>query len=468
MVAPVASSYTVATGQPIYGGRFASGFGSGAVLGGMRAGGALATPGAFVAGATLGGVIASGSLLSEDLVRPPAAGVSNKTALIGDSITEHFFQATPIYWGNGLIGAPLDIIANSGVSGRSINDVATQLSNNYKDGSGHPGFAGLPALGWAIMPCIGTNGWRGAGTGAVVDSGTQSDFLSCIAQMKTYAEHVVVGPIPPVVGVTNADSPWRALAAFQRAAVTADTSGRVHLLDATDVLLDGSGGGNPAYFEVDGYHPNKLGAYLWGQRWATLFSQLLANQGYSRAPLVTDPADVYPAQPQWTTNPTNVGGGSTPTNVSVGQYGSGFTASSSIVAAAGGDSNTVPWHRVTPTALGVDGYALTINMTGAGRTVTTSDPSQFEHLVELRFNGLVGFRLLESWSQKTTGEKITQKAYLQLDPAGMTATAVLRLNFYRFGATAGGPIEHDIYLWSAGATSGSLGSIDQRCWSVRG
>lgn len=403
-----------------------------------------------------------------DLIRPPASGVSNKVALIGDSLTEHFFQACWFYWANGLLGAPLDVVANSGVSGRSIGDIENELGNSYKDAGGHPGLAGLPPLGWAAMPSSGTNGWRGAGSVASVDAGTQADFLSCIAQMKTYAGHVIIGPILPVVGITNLDSPWRTLAAYQRAACAADTSGLVHFLDATSVLLDGGGGGNPAYFMPDGYHLNALGSYVFGVAWSTQLSQLLINQGYARAPLVTDAADVYPAQPQWTTNPTNAGGGSTPTNVSVGQYGSGFTFSSSILAAAGGDSNTVPWHRVTPTAIGVDGYALTIGMTGAGRTVTTSDPSQLEHMVELRFNGLKGFRLLESWSQKTSGEKLTQKAYLQLDPAGVTGTVVLRLNFYRSGVTAGGPIEHTIYLWSAGADSGALGSIDQRCWSLRG
>jgi hypothetical protein len=408
------------------------------------------------------------SAASNSIIRPPPFGVSAVSAIGGDSMNEHFFLTCPLYRANGLLGAPLDFVANSAVSGRSIRDIRLTMANSYKDASGQPGFGGLPPLGWLFIPSQGTNGFRGPGSLSVIDSGTQADFLSVIEQGKTFAQHMVIGPITPVVGVTNSDSPWRTLAAFQRAACETDTSGLVHFLDATDVLLDESGGGNPAYFQPDGYHLSPLGCRVFGERWSELLQQLLINQGYPDAPLVTDPADVYPATNQWTTNPTNAGSGSTPTGVSVGQYGTGFVASSAIVAAGVGDPIEVPWLRVLPTALGASGYALAVTMTGNGRAVTAVDPQQFEHIVQLRFNDLQGCRLLESWSQKTTGEKITQKAYLQLDERGETATVTLRLNFYRFGATVGGPIEHAIYLWSAGAASGELGSVDIRCWSLRG
>ena len=315
-------------------------------------------------GATITGATQSVTGI-DSIIRAPAAGVSNKMAITGDSLNEHFFLDCWTYWANGRIGAPLDIVANSAVSGRSISDVAAQLANSYKDPGGHPGFAGLPPLGWASMPAIGTNGWRGAGTATSVDSGTQADFLSCIAQMKTYGAHVIIGPILPVVGVNNLDAPWRVMAAYQRAACAADTSGLVHFLDATSVLLDGSGNANPAYFRVDGYHLNELGSYVLGVAWSSLLAQLFVNQGYASAPLVTDAADVYPTTAQWCTNPTNTGG-NPPTGTSVGQYGTGFTFSSSIVSAAGGDSNTTPWLRVTPTVLGVNGYAMTLTQAASG------------------------------------------------------------------------------------------------------
>lgn len=63
MATPVASSYTVAAGQPIFAGRSRVGFGVGATLGALLAGGSLVpNASAFGTGAALGAVAASGSL----------------------------------------------------------------------------------------------------------------------------------------------------------------------------------------------------------------------------------------------------------------------------------------------------------------------------------------------------------------------------------------------------------------------
>ncbi len=63
MAAPVSSSYTVAAGQPIYGGKHRSGFPRGATLGAVEAGGYFGSnPSLFAAGATLGAVAGSGAL----------------------------------------------------------------------------------------------------------------------------------------------------------------------------------------------------------------------------------------------------------------------------------------------------------------------------------------------------------------------------------------------------------------------
>ena len=228
----------------------------------------------------------------ESLIRPPAAGVSSLAAAIGDSLTEHAFMATPLYWQLGLQGGPLDLRANSGVSGRSVADLEAQMVNDYLDAGGHPGLAGLPALGWVFIR-IGTNGWRGAGPVSSVDAGTQADFLSIISQAKTYAEHVVIFPIPPIVGgVSSSTYPRDVYNAYIRSAVAADTSGRVHWIDDTTDVTDGTGGGISTYFEVDGYHMNSAGTLKMGETAQSQLTALFANQGYSRAPLVTDAADV--------------------------------------------------------------------------------------------------------------------------------------------------------------------------------
>lgn len=64
MVAPVASSYSVAAGLPIFGGRSRIGFGAGATLTAVLAGGMLVpNASAFGAGATLAAVVASGAMV---------------------------------------------------------------------------------------------------------------------------------------------------------------------------------------------------------------------------------------------------------------------------------------------------------------------------------------------------------------------------------------------------------------------
>lgn len=62
MAAPVSSTYSVAAGQPIYAGRQRSGFGAGALLGALVAGGGLSALPSFAAGSTLGAVAAGGTL----------------------------------------------------------------------------------------------------------------------------------------------------------------------------------------------------------------------------------------------------------------------------------------------------------------------------------------------------------------------------------------------------------------------
>ncbi len=425
-----------------------------------------------------GSVDASGDVgltSSPDIIRAPADGLSNLTAVIGDSLTEHSFRSTPFYWQNGLLGAPLDVIANSGYSGQSISGLRAQIPNNYKTGT-PAGFGGLPALGFAFVR-IGTNGYRGAGSISSIDSATQADYLDIIAQLKTYASHVVCMPIPPIVGITNADQPRKVWNAFCRSAVAADTSGLVSWLDDT-VDLESGGGGIAAFFEADGYHMNGAGARQMGLTMQTKLEALLANQGFARAPLVTDPADVYPAQPQWINNPTATGtGGSVgsgwtgtlPDGWSISNNGSGLGGTVAIVAAAGGDSNTTPWVRITPTSS--SSFAqISLTFTASGRTVTSSDPSELEELLEVRFGALENFNRLDFWLQNNSGNKLTQLSYLKWgETIPPSETATLRQRYYRAGSTAGGtPFVGYVYIYSVVSDSGSMGYIDVRCPSFRG
>lgn len=83
MAAPVNSSYTVAAGQPIYAGKIRSGFSAVAVaVAGVLAGGALLSAG-FGAGATLGGVSAGGELFRGIAVQNALIDIEGQSNALG-------------------------------------------------------------------------------------------------------------------------------------------------------------------------------------------------------------------------------------------------------------------------------------------------------------------------------------------------------------------------------------------------
>lgn len=405
----------------------------------------------------------------------PAAGVSPLTALIGDSLTEHAFGSTPFYWQNGLIGGQLELIANSGHSGQTLGGFLGQIENDYTAATA-PGLIGLPALGWVFFRG-GTNNIRfgNGGLGTPLDSTFQGNYIDIIDRLLDFAEHVVVLPVPPIGGVTVTKNievaNWNA---WLQAYVEADTSGRLHWIDDCADLVDGSGNVVPEFFMSDELHMIGAGSRQMALTAQTQLEALLANQGYG-SPLVTDPADVYPAQPQWTTNPTNTGTGGTfgsgwsgqaPNGWRVETNGSGLAGAVSIVAADVGDPNQTPWVRITPSAVAPANIAIT--MDGAGRSITSSDPDTLEQLLDIRFNAFTKFSLLETWAQ-AAGNRFTKTGKLMWDAnIGANERVTLRQKFYRNGANAGGTPLHYIYIGAAVTHSGSCGSIDLRCWSVRG
>ncbi len=412
-----------------------------------------------------------------DYILPPADGVSNLAAFIGDSNVEHPFKATPLYWMMGLVGAPLEVLANSGKSGVTIQGLVSQIDQLYTNGA-DPGLAGLPALGWIFIQA-GTNGLRGATS---ITSDQQAHILNLNNKAKALAEHVVWVTMPPAGGVSTARAAgYPVFREYMQGFVTADTSGRTHLLDPWGTVIDGSGNIIPEFWLVDEYHPSYAAGAVVALEAQPQLEYLFSNQGYARAPLVTDPADVYPAENQWVGNPTAAGTGGSkgggwtgtlPDGWSIGTNGSGIGGTVAIVAAADvdpTDTNATPWVRITPTSS--SSFAqISLTFTASGRTITTSDPSTLEQLLEVKAEGLENFDLLEFWMQNNSGNKTTQVAYLGLRASGLTAgPALLRQKYSRAGNTAGGtPIIGVVYIYSVVADSGGMGSILVRCPSIRG
>jgi hypothetical protein len=398
-------------------------------------------------------------------------------AVIGDSLTERAFASTPIYWQMGLLGAPLQLIANSGMQGRSILDVKNQIDNDYKLTTG-AGFGGLPPLGLAGLR-IGTNTVRGApgSTGIAISSGNQSDYVSILNSMKGYAEHVIVFPVPPIGGSSIAKN--TAVAGYNtylQGLCSSDP--RLHWLDDCTGLVDGSGNVLPQYFDSDELHMNGAGtlqmAITSQPAWEALLADLY-GPSWRQSPLVTDAADVYPSTSQWVTNPTNVGetgtfgsgwAGTLPTGWRVETNGTGIGGSCSIVAADAGDPNQVPWVRISPSSSNT-GSNISVSVTAAGTTISASVPDPLEQLLEVRGNSLTNFNDLTMWMQ-AGGQKLTPNARLRWGASiGLNVRGTLRQQHFRTGSTGGSPIIAT-YIAGAAVASGSMGSIDLRCWSIRG
>lgn len=409
----------------------------------------------------------------------PAAGVSRVVAIYGDSLTEHSFGATPWYAQMGLLGAPLQIILNGGISGLGVGGLLAQLAHSWLDP--YPGLAGIPNLGWVAFR-IGTNYVRdyAGGSGAAITAGLQQQYSDIITALLAAngSPHVIVFPVPPIGGVTTVKNTQVAsYNTFLQSLVAANPT-RLHWIDDCSGLTDGSGNIVPAYFDSDELHFSAAGATRMALTAESQFAALFANQGYT-SPLVTSSADVYPAQPQWNPNPTNIGTGGSlgsgwtgqaPNGYTVYTNGSGYSGTVAVIAADVGDANQAPWMRITPTSV-QGGSTIGITFSGAGRALSSSDPYDFEQCSQIRFVNFDGTKLsqVRAWMQAATGGKVTEESKLRFGGSGLNRTFTLQQKYRRLVPSASGAISHYIYIEGATASfSGSMGSIDIRCISVRG
>lgn len=173
MVQPVASSYSVGAGQPIYGGRTRAQFTAGATLGAQVAGGTLSALGTFAAGATLGAVVAGGSLAGQ----VAATGTPQPFTLTSStSGTLPFCVGYALRQGDVPAGSD---IAFSGATAKAA------ILNTWPDGSakfaliaGTYTSAGSPVT---VTPSAGTNPVGTALTGAAVQSamGANTAVFDC-------------------------------------------------------------------------------------------------------------------------------------------------------------------------------------------------------------------------------------------------------------------------------------------------
>jgi len=399
-----------------------------------------------------------------------SAPINPLAVLIGDSLTAvSYGEIHPYYWTNGWLGAPLKIIANIGVSAEGVDNVYNRIDNSYTDAS--PGLAGLPPLGWALLR-IGTNNTRG---GNVINSTIQGFYTDLFAKILTYAERLLVFAIPPI-GPAPGENPV-GLSSYNDwlADQCAADPSRMTFIDDGVTVRETNGNWKTAYAPADGIHTTKRGAYQMGVDGAAALAAAGFFTGYPD-PLIAEPADVYPAQPQWIVNPFNtgtggsnlIGTGTVPDDWQLTGGGSA-AANASIVAADGGDTNQTPWLRITGTSVS-NSFALRPGL--AHDAVTSGYPSgNIEIVGQIRFNALdmSRFSQLDIWLYGSqANEEISVPIRLPMGIDTLSDTITFRGALER---RAGGGSSATVWLYfdlsGLANYTGSVGTYDVRCVSIR-
>ena len=405
----------------------------------------------------------------------PAAGVPNTLAVVGDSMNSRNYNGGAMPWLNALLGGVFDFRANSATNGNTLSGLLGTLDNDY-DAASNPGLAGL-TLGWVACG-IGTADAKGTtGAGIPLDSTHEALYIDIVDKLLTYAEHVVMWPLPPLgQGDQNHSAVFADWNAYIASLPSIYNNGRVWYVDDTANLSVVGGDINTQMYIADDGHHSGAGRYQRALNNLAYWQNLISNQGYD-SPVVTDSADKYSATDQWNPNPTNTGtdgtfgsgwSGTAPTGWNISGNGSGTGGTVSIVSADVGDANQTSWVRITPTSSQA-GSNIAISLSGAGRTITSTVPAQWDEIYEVRVNALENYTGISSWIQAGAGGSMTLVNTLDWEEWGaLTAQGVARQNMHRVNTSASGSSTLYIYIGGTATDTGSMGSIDIRCFTIRG
>lgn len=389
-------------------------------------------------------------------------------AFVGDSnASESYGFLHPWTWTTGLNGGRLKPVANSSVAGDTIANVLARIHNHYTHAS--PGIAGLPPLAM-VWNRYGTNNTRG---GEQISAQNKADYEAIAEAELTYAEKAVFFPVFPIgapesgAGV-NSFNVW--LAEF------CATDSRLLFVDDCATVNNGSGGWASGYGSSDNVHLSNAASCQIGIDGGTnpALSALLA--GYA-SPLITDPLDVYPAQPQWIVNPFVTGTGGSNGGLSgvvaddwaFGRSGSGLEATLSKFTDAEG-----VWQRITPTQItdnGVDG-GFGIGATLAYAALTSLYPDAVDFAMQIRFNDfdISKFRYVRSNLNGNNNEELAPAAYLRMGaPGRLSGTCVLRSALRRSGTRQSHSSASGVLgLCPSTSFTGDMGLIDFQRVTIRG
>ncbi len=400
--------------------------------------------------------------------------IPNTIVLVGDSLTDmNLGNISPYTVTNGINGGLLKEIGNIGVYGNTVGQMLARIDNSYTNVN--PGLAGFGTIGW-IEFRGGTNNARSSAITPTIIS----TYDALFAKLLSYAGRVFVKPVPPIGGpeaASNANVP--SYNTYLQAKCAA-SGGKLIWVDDCVNMKDMSGNQISTYFVSDGVHFSNAGVYRMAVDGAATILSTISPYNYI-SPISTDPLDKYPATNQWIPNHTNIGtggsfgnlSGTVPNNWGLWGNGGGMIASASIVNADVSDPNQTKWIRVTPSQVnastGAESFQLTTVL--SGRTITTTDPSKLDFIVQIRLNNLntTNFSKLTCWVQGGSGNFLVRPLEAKFGGSGIISnTLVLRHCLDRHTAT--NETTETLYLnMQVGSTGNSnLGSFDVRCVTVRG
>lgn len=419
-------------------------------------------------------------------------GPSNQIlAAVGDSLTDRLYELETNTISVGIAGGKFTQALNIGVQGNTVQDILARIDNSYNAATatdrgmaGFPAAMGVSKIGMIYLKC-GTNNGRAGNGWSTISTAYDQLVTKCL----TYAEYVTICTIPPIVSPESSFATKDAAVQDINAGIVAYAAAhpdKVILADGAKFLRAGNsptGAGLDVFYNgTDGIHPINSGVRAQGVAEGNDLAAAIVARGWSiPSTLVTSNADVYPATNQWAQNPAGVGTtasagnwpGTVVTGVTVGASGSG-AGTVSVLAADVGDLNQVPWTIITPTQGQTTGWTQ-VNIANAGRSITASDPSRMEALVEVRFDNLdltnVKRLTFSARGNTSNNQYLIPRFWIGLgpQPINFTNKMIMRCSLPR----TGGVVESGMTLFVAleyqttfsGATMGSFGI---RCLSLRG
>lgn len=383
----------------------------------------------------------------------PVTGRTGDVVLAGDSLTSLAYQSGGYRVGIPLTLYPPRVVYNAGVAGDTIQNLINRFGTDVTN----------KGASTAIIR-IGTNG-PGGGT-------YQDKYTTLFGLLEDADMFGVFHAVPPkslgTEGITApfvAQNDWlqaQCEAAPERLAFVVDSDGLGdEFYNAVPSFYITAESGNPI-------HMNGKGVYTQGVAMAPILADIFAPVE-ARLLDATDNFSLNPASNQWNSNPHNAGSGSLPNGWTASAY-SGAAATTSIVAADGGDAVQVPWLRVTYTASTGGASQHTVRASLTHPEIGT-DILRFDVVMEVRLNSL-DTDILTSlvFGIDTGGSQITG-GVIPINGNGLvTQHMVLRDALPRNSALtySANALKAFFTLDFSAAHTGAIGSVDIRCVSVRG